>query len=453
MNLEFKIGTPVFSREGEAGRLKYLVVDPEDKTITGLIVERGKLLHKDVVVPVSWVEKADEQGVVLDAYLPELETMPEYREVEYLAPDPTSPPIAGHPPAETRVWIGPYYGVVRPPSELGMQTERPQVLHRGRLGITEDEVVVRRGQPVFTNDGQRVATLDHVLVDKETHRIKHLVVHRGQWLQRGEDLIVPADAVSVISDQDIRLSLSRDDLNGLARYRPPMDDTQLEGVITRGLQTQPETKGQNLNVQVDRGLVRLFGEVSDAVSSAASSIAKRIQGVIGVEDRTERPRNAGPSGRASSGDDSATGAQITDAFRSPLKEDLSDVRVQVDKGVAHLSGSTRNVAGKALAGQIAGAVPGVRSVVNDIQPDSIVRARVEAALAHDPMTALASIDVIARSGVITLLGRVTSPEVKEAAEQIARSTAGVAAVLNELEVRPPPDDVPAPIPVAIRLPG
>jgi hypothetical protein len=32
-----------------------------------------------------------------------------------------------------------------------------------------------------------------VLADDKTHRISTLIVHRGQWLQRGEDLVVPAD--------------------------------------------------------------------------------------------------------------------------------------------------------------------------------------------------------------------------------------------------------------------
>jgi osmotically-inducible protein OsmY len=38
---------------------------------------------------------------------------------------------------------------------------------------------------------------------------------------------------------------------------------------------------------------------------------------------------------------------------------------------------------------------------------------------------------------ITLLGEAPSIAAKEAVEKIARSTAGVVAVLNELEVRPP----------------
>jgi osmotically-inducible protein OsmY/sporulation protein YlmC with PRC-barrel domain len=436
VNFEFKIGTPVFNREGEIGRLKYLVVDPPDEVITSLIVERGHLRHKDVVVPVSWVEQADDQRVVLAASTAEVEALPEYREVEYRVPDATARSVAGHPPTETLIWVGSYPTIVQ-------QYEQPWVLYQGRIGVGDDEVVVKRGQPVHTSDGQRVATLDHVLADDKTHRIQHLVVHRGQWLQRGEDLVVPADAVASISDDDIRLRLNRDELGRLAHYRPPMDDTQLEEAVSRGLQTQPETKGQDLRVQVDRGLVRLFGEVPETGAAAAKSIARRIQGVIGVEDHTTRSPGAsranGASVAATDGSDAALTTQITEALQRQTHEDLSDVRVRVDQGTVHLSGTTRNIPGKALADQIVRTVPGVRSVDNALDADTAIRARVEAAMAADPRTALVPIEVICRSGVVTLLGDVPSVEVKDAAEQIARRAAGGKNVISELEVCPVED--------------
>ena len=440
MDFDFKIGAPVFAREEEIGRLKYLVVDPEEETITNLVVEKGRLLHKDMVVPVSWVERADEQRVVLNASVREVEALPDFREVEFQAPDPAAQPIAGHPAAETLVWIPLWQSN---PHVLTI-SERPRVSYRGRLGVSEDEVVVRRGQPVYTSDGQRVATLDHVRADDKTHRIQQLIVHRGQWLQRGEDLIVPADAVTSISGEDIRLRLSREELDQLHRYHPPMGDGQLEAAITRGLQTQPETSGGDLRVQVDRGLVRLFGEVSDEVAAAAQALAGKLQGVVGVEDHTARAQSADGAGGAPAGATAGNGntlaAQISDAFRRQRQEDLSNVRVQVDQGVAHLSGTTPHVAGKALAGQIAQTAPGVKSVVNDSTPDTVVRARVEAALAADARTASVPIDVISVAGVVTLIGKVPSAEVKQAAEQLARATPGVRAVISELEVCPPADD-------------
>ncbi|HLH73181.1 MAG TPA: BON domain-containing protein, partial [Chloroflexota bacterium] len=60
-----------------------------------------------------------------------------------------------------------------------------------------------------------------------------------------------------------------------------------------------------------------------------------------------------------------------------------------------------------------------------------------ALLAADPRTALAPIDVTTQGGEVTLSGTVTSPRVKQAAEEIARAVPGVVVVLNELRVETP----------------
>jgi len=49
MSFVYKIGVPVMTRDGEAGHLKYVVVDPADETVTSLVVERGRLLRRNRV--------------------------------------------------------------------------------------------------------------------------------------------------------------------------------------------------------------------------------------------------------------------------------------------------------------------------------------------------------------------------------------------------------------------
>jgi hypothetical protein len=137
---DFKIGAPVLTDDGEVGRLKYVVVDPDAAVVTHLEVERGRLLHREMVVPAGWVEHADGQGIRLQAKLDELEALPEFGEVEFWAPDPTARPISGHPPADTRIWISPY-GTVH-------TFYSASILHRVRLGIDEEEFLIRRGLPV-----------------------------------------------------------------------------------------------------------------------------------------------------------------------------------------------------------------------------------------------------------------------------------------------------------------
>lgn len=60
--------------------------------------------------------------------------------------------------------------------------------------------------------------------------------------------------------------------------------------------------------------------------------------------------------------------------------------------------------------------------------------RVFAALASDPRTKEAAIEVANDRGIITLAGKVKSNEARQAAEEIARQQAGVVTVINELKV-------------------
>lgn len=61
--------------------------------------------------------------------------------------------------------------------------------------------------------------------------------------------------------------------------------------------------------------------------------------------------------------------------------------------------------------------------------------RVREALADDPRTNHAIIEVTSSQGIVTLSGTVNSVQVSDVAEEIARQTPGVVSVVNELKVR------------------
>lgn len=126
------------------------------------------------------------------------------------------------------------------------------------------------------------------------------------------------------------------------------------------------------------------------------------------------------------------------------------IQVLVRNGVVRLLGTVRTIAVKAAAHEISQSVAGVERVENTLTADSAVVARVIARLAHDPRTALATIDVTSIGGEVTLSGVVDQPRVKDAAEEIARSVPGVRLVINELRVEPRPRSESLP-PPAIRM--
>jgi hyperosmotically inducible periplasmic protein len=134
--------------------------------------------------------------------------------------------------------------------------------------------------------------------------------------------------------------------------------------------------------------------------------------------------------------DTEVAAAVTEALQHQGGDALKQVQVEVDRGVVVLNGTVPTVADKAKAEEIARSVHGVIDVRNATVANTTIAARVSAALAEDSRTALAPIDVSSSGSTVTLIGQVPSGEVRQAAEQIARSISGVVVVINALEVCP-----------------
>ncbi|GAB4433923.1 MAG: hypothetical protein OHK0015_23180 [Chloroflexi bacterium OHK40] len=272
------IGAQVRCLDGAAGRLRFIVIDPDDSEVTDLIVERRALLHRDIVVPIGWVERTTEDAIFLNACLDDLNTLPEYNEVEFVQPDPSYRPLSGHRVEETRIWIGSYETV---------SGGRPWILRQVRLGVDEGEVLVHRGLPVQASDHRSVGVVDHLVIDPASKRVTHLVVRHG-WLWSREAHLVPLEQVAELNEYGVRLNLSVDAFEHLPRYTPPTSDGQIAATVQRALETDPRTREAGLHVEVCDGVVRLAGApVAESIMQAARAIARRIRGVIGFADELE----------------------------------------------------------------------------------------------------------------------------------------------------------------------
>jgi osmotically-inducible protein OsmY len=124
------------------------------------------------------------------------------------------------------------------------------------------------------------------------------------------------------------------------------------------------------------------------------------------------------------------------------------VAIQVDDGIVMLSGTVSNLLQLDQAERIAESVRGVRSVVNDIRVQPIVRNNqaiakdVHAVLARPRADALSDIAVKANGGVVTLTGTVDSWVRSRLAVRKTMTVKGVSDIVNQIEVAPqgPRDD-------------
>jgi hyperosmotically inducible protein len=181
------------------------------------------------------------------------------------------------------------------------------------------------------------------------------------------------------------------------------------------------------------GKVRSVGAKRDAIEDALS-----VSGVTAVEDKLEIARGES--------DQKVAEAVAKEVNRYPFFTVYDDVSLKIDDGDLTLYGRVTMPYKSQEIERRASRVMGVQSVTNEIQtlPTNIGDQRLRAALAYRiygnsmfreyASRANPPIHIVVERGRVALTGAVRSEVEKRQAEAIARSTFGVFAVENHLQV-------------------
>jgi len=274
-----KVGAFVRCLNGTAGKLKSVVVNPEDNQVTHLIVAHGMLKKKERIVPVAWVEYATENEILLNATLEELETLPEFEDLFFVVPEVEIKLAEGYQPGEIRTFKNPY---------ASTGGGNAYIARFVRFGFHDDEVLLQRGTPVLVREEKEVGTVDHLVVDPKTNLVTHLVVRRGGLVNR-EARIISIERVHRVKEAGVRLDMTAEEFEQAPLFEPPASDEQIAFSLQRALDTDPSTRGSGLRVDVQNGVVSFIGSVTDEVKKAARAIASRIRGVIGFSEDVLAP--------------------------------------------------------------------------------------------------------------------------------------------------------------------
>lgn len=143
-----------------------------------------------------------------------------------------------------------------------------------------------------------------------------------------------------------------------------------------------------------------------------------------------------------------TDAGITSVVEASLeandKVKARQVEVQTRERVVYLTGVVDTEEARREAGRVAWRTEGVAGLENDLTvgertvgnwvDDVMISSKVKSKLIANSEIKAGDIDVSSSQGVVTLIGRVSSGTIKSDAERIARGTAGVSDVNNELLV-------------------
>lgn len=146
-------------------------------------------------------------------------------------------------------------------------------------------------------------------------------------------------------------------------------------------------------------------------------------------------------------DDATLLTSVKSALVSNPVTEAGEINVDVNRGVVKLSGFVDTQKEKSRAGDVARGVDGVQEVRNDLAvkesdssvgeviDDSVLTAKVKAALIENDDTKAHQINVETKQGVVQLSGFVDSSSAKAAATSVAKSVTGVKDVKNELSVK------------------
>jgi hyperosmotically inducible protein len=315
----------------------------------------------------------------------------------------------------------------------------PWITTKAKLALFTAEGVSASGINVDTVDG--IVSL-HGTVDSEAEKSNaEAVVHDIDGVGSVRNLlqVVPGQHQERVaaSDKDVKANVEK-----VLADRAALADVRVQSV--------------------NDGVVLLGGEVNGLNSHLwAVALASQVPGVRRVASEIESPDELGGdairSDRAPAlgGPGKGLGAAasdvlITSAVKTGLLADTRtpglDVNVDTQDGKVTLFGIVDSAAARVAAEEHARKVSGVTTVVNDLQvvpaskkrvvkeQDAAVEARIETAISARDDLRDADIAVDVRNGVARLTGTVPSESQRLAAAVVARASAGVRAVRDDLRI-------------------
>ena len=228
--------------------------------------------------------------------------------------------------------------------------------------------------------------------------------------------------------------------------RSDRPDSEIRPEIEQRLRTDVLVDANFVDVSVNDGRVSLSGYVGSAAEKRRAEWDAWVTGVSAVDvsqlEIRDWARDPGQrDARYTPASDQEIHQAIRDAFLYDPRLGGFDIEVRVDEGMVTLRGLVSSMAAKRAAERDARNTAGVIAVDSLIkvrptgrQSDEEIATNVTAALARNPFTELAEIDVSVRNGTVYLSGNVDTQFDKVEAENVAFGAAGVTDVYNNLTV-------------------
>ena len=191
----------IFSASGKKiGTLDRVVLDPETKKVSYLVIRKGFLLTTDKVIPMD-LFKFEGERITLSREAKDFDFYPDYNDSEFIGvvrkefPEQTIESVYWYPP-------------VRPgdPSTLMMYPALARTyVRRTNKVIPEDSVAIDDGATVESSDNEEIGNIERMILEQNQERATHIVVSSG--LLSKEYRLVPTFWIKDATDEKVYLTI------------------------------------------------------------------------------------------------------------------------------------------------------------------------------------------------------------------------------------------------------
>jgi uncharacterized protein YrrD len=226
--MQIVTGANVYTARNEKlGHVDRVVVDPQSKKVTHLVVRKGFLLKTDKVLPIDWVAAADGDHISLTPDATGLDNLPNFEEKHYIRSDDAvavteaeglSPAAHSAPAmAPMLLWYPPAMGVYPVPGVVGApRPARVRYVKTVEANIPANTVALKEGAKVLSADGEHIGDVERLVVNGDTKEVTHLLVKEGILFKKHK--AIPADWIGEAYEEEIHLVVDKKLLSGLPDF-------------------------------------------------------------------------------------------------------------------------------------------------------------------------------------------------------------------------------------------
>lgn len=211
-------GAGIYSSQGEKlGTLERVVLDPETKEVSHLVISKGGLFKTSKVVAVDMFNRDVEDRITLLNPKQDWDEFQDFEETHYVNLDETDAPVTEvpgtywYPPLNLAWWRA--GGTDNP----AMIPAKPIYVPRTTQAIPEGTVALEEGARVISADDKHVGNVEQVIVDEQDNRVTHFVVSEGILFK--DRKLIPVTWISEIDEDEVHLTSNSGMLDRLPGYQ------------------------------------------------------------------------------------------------------------------------------------------------------------------------------------------------------------------------------------------